>query len=149
MKPPFIPAVIAVALIGGRVIGVRLGWRRAVLMSWLGLASAEVVLQAMARVDTSWRGPVAVTGLGLVATVVWGAVAEVVVPQARRSGSGRRVNPLRAAKDGAGRLRRKAQLGWLALTREHQPAGPNLLRVAALSSRAWPAGPASCRGASR
>lgn len=113
MEVAFVPAVITVALVGGRILGLRLGWRRAVVISWVGLASAGVVLQALAGVDTTWQGQAAVIGLGLVAMVVWSAVAELVVPTRRPPGTRRQLNPLLAARERAVRARRKMQLGWM------------------------------------
>jgi hypothetical protein len=47
MQPIFFPVVALVALIGVRLLGIRLGWWRALLVAWLGLATAGFALTAL------------------------------------------------------------------------------------------------------
>ncbi|HEV8164196.1 MAG TPA: hypothetical protein VGR74_07090 [Actinomycetota bacterium] len=43
MRLIFFPVLFLVALIGGRLLGIRLGWWRGLLGAWLGLASAGIL----------------------------------------------------------------------------------------------------------
>jgi len=51
MQPIFFPVVALVALIGVRLLGIRLGWWRALLVAWLGLATAGFALTAVGYQD--------------------------------------------------------------------------------------------------
>ncbi len=73
------PTLMLVAIVGVRVLGVRLGWWRAVLAAWLGLASAGLLLTALMRDDNGGRPPLLlVIGLGLLAMLAWAGIFELL-----------------------------------------------------------------------
>jgi hypothetical protein len=65
MQPIFFPVVALVALIGVRLLGIRLGWWQALLVAWLGLATAGFALTAVGDQDFHGGGLALVISLGL------------------------------------------------------------------------------------
>jgi ubiquinone biosynthesis protein len=113
MEPLFLPTVLLVALIGVRVVGIRLGWWRAMLIAWLGLATSGFFLSSLTE-SGQLPATVLVVGVGLMAMIVWTGVFELL--STARSQPLRRpdVNPLRAIRNAAGRTRRKVEIGLIA-----------------------------------
>jgi hypothetical protein len=76
MQPIFFPVLVLVALIGGRLLGVRLGVWRALLVAWLGLATAGPLVRALTG---QARPPlVLVISLGLLAMMAWAGILELL-----------------------------------------------------------------------
>jgi len=72
MQPILLPVLVLVALIGGRLLGIRLGFWRALLVAWLGLATAGIFLTALTE---QARPPlVLVIALGLLAMMAWAGI---------------------------------------------------------------------------
>ena len=79
MDPLFLPTVLLVALVGVRVIGVRLGWWRATLIAWLGLATSGLFLSTLT--GRAELPPTAlVVGVGPAGRSVTPALADANVP---------------------------------------------------------------------
>jgi ubiquinone biosynthesis protein len=71
MRLIFFPVLLLVALIGGRLLGIRLGWWRGLLVAWLGLVTAGILLQTLTQRESP---PLAlVIGVGLLAMMAWAA----------------------------------------------------------------------------
>src|SRR6266511_1574524 len=101
------PTLMLVALVGVRVLGVRLGWWRAVVAAWLGLASAGLFLRALTG---QARPPLLlVIGLGLLAMLAFAGIFELLsrsLPTAARQSL---ANPLTALRGWLARGRRATQ----------------------------------------
>jgi ubiquinone biosynthesis protein len=108
----WLPTLLLVALVGVRVLGVRLGWWRAVLAAWLGLATAGLFLTALtgqARPPLLW-----VIGLGLLAMMGWAGIFELLsrsLPEPTRRSL---ANPLTALRGWLARGRRSAEIATIA-----------------------------------
>ena len=106
------PTLMLVALVGVRVLGVRLGWWRAVVAAWLGLASAGLFLRALTG---QARPPLLlVIGLGLLAMLAFAGIFELLsrsLPTAARQSL---ANPLTALRGWLARGRRTAQIAMIA-----------------------------------
>src|SRR6266536_4302015 len=97
MRPLFLPVLILVAVIGVRLLGVRLGWWRAVLVAWLGLATAGLLLTALLRDDNGGRPPLLlVIGLGLLAMLAWAGIFELLARSLATPARQSLANPLTA-----------------------------------------------------
>lgn len=131
MEPLFVPTVLLVTLIGVRVIGVRLGWWRAVLIAWLGLATSGFLLSA---VTESGRLPAIplVIAVGILAMVAWTGVFELLSTSRAEPVRRPDANPVRAVRRAIGRARRRTEiaviaarfgLGGYARWRARQPGG--------------------------
>ena len=114
VEPLFFPILILVAIVGVRLIGVRVGWWRAILISWLGLATAGVLLSPLAEDGQDWVWTVSVTAVGILAMIAWTGVFELF----SRSRSGRvlrpELNPMRAVQQRLARARRASEIAVIA-----------------------------------
>src|SRR6266540_5105503 len=100
------PTLMLVALVGVRVLGVRLGWWRAVVAAWLGLASAGLFLRALTG---QARPPLLlVIGLGLLAMLASVGIFELLSRSLPTPARQSLANPLMALR------------GWLARGRVHR-----------------------------
>ncbi len=100
------PTLMLVAVVGVRVLGVRLGWWRAVLAAWLGLASAGLFLRALTG---QARPPLLlVIGLGLLAMLASVGIFELLSRSLPTPARQSLANPLMALR------------GWLARGRVHR-----------------------------
>ncbi|MPY92214.1 MAG: hypothetical protein GEV08_03845 [Acidimicrobiia bacterium] len=131
MTAAFFPALVVVALFGVRVIGARVGWLRAILISWLGLASAGFLLFGIGRAESSPPVSIAVVIVGLVAMVAWTAVFDLIAPSRRSPNRRAELNPATALRRAISRTGRRAALAVLAArfglgryARRHAP-GPS------------------------
>jgi len=112
MQPIFFPVLVLVALVGVRLLGVRLGWWRAVLAAWLGLATAGLFLRALsgqARPPLLW-----VIGLGLLAMLAWAGIFELLARSLPEPTGQSLANPLTALRGWLARGRRNAQITMIA-----------------------------------
>jgi ubiquinone biosynthesis protein len=115
LEPIFLPVLILVAIIGVRVLGVRLGWWRAVLAAWLGLASAGLLLTALLRDDNAGRPPLLlVVALGLLAMLAWAGIFELLSRSLPEPTQQSLANPLTALRGWLARGRRNAQIAMIA-----------------------------------
>jgi ubiquinone biosynthesis protein len=112
MQPIFLPVLVLVAIIGVRILGIRLGWWRAVLAAWLGLATAGIFLTALTG---QGRPPLGlVISLGLLAMLAWAGIFELLsrsLPEPTRQTL---ANPLTALRGWLARGRRSAQIAMIA-----------------------------------
>jgi hypothetical protein len=76
MRPIFFPVLLLVALIGGRLLGIRLGWWRALLAAWLGLGTAGLLITTLTGESTP--SLVLVIGIGLLAMMAWAGIFELL-----------------------------------------------------------------------
>jgi ubiquinone biosynthesis protein len=118
MRLIFFPVLFLVALVGGRLLGVRLGWWRGLLVAWLGLASAGILLQTLTQQESP---PLAlVIGLGLLAMMAWAGVFELL-SRTRPAPPQPLGNPLEALRGHLARGRRRVQIAmimaWTGLAR--------------------------------
>jgi ubiquinone biosynthesis protein len=106
------PVLVIIAVVGDRVLGVRLGWWRAVLVAWLGLATAGLFLRALTG---QARPPlVLVLSLGLLAMMAWAGIFELLsrsLPEPARQSL---ANPVKAVRGWLARGRRKAEIAMIA-----------------------------------
>lgn len=132
MTVTFFPALILVAVFGVRVIGAKVGRLRAVLISWLGLATGGFLLLGIGRAEASRTVGIAVVVIGLIAMVAWAAVFDLLAPPLRPANRRVELNPLTALRQSIARARRRVGLAVLATrfglsryTRGHasRPAG--------------------------
>jgi ubiquinone biosynthesis protein len=111
MRLIFFPVLLLVALVGGRLLGIRLGWWRGLLVAWLGLASAGILLRTLTGRNTP---PLAlVIGLGLLAMMAWAGIFELLsrtrpAPPPEPLG-----NPLEALRDYLARGRRRVEIATI------------------------------------
>lgn len=114
MTPLFFPVLVLVAIIGARVLGIRLGWWRGLLVAWLGLATAGIALTALAGDDDGGRPSlVLVIGLGLLAMMACAGIFELLsssLPEPTRRSL---ANPLTELRGRAARGRRKAEIATI------------------------------------
>src|SRR6266540_6973161 len=109
------PTLMLVAIVGVRVLGVRLGWWRAVLAAWLGLASAGLLLTALMRDDNGGRPPLLlVIGLGLLAMLAWAGIFELLSRSLPTPARQSLANPLTALHGWLARGRRNAEIARIA-----------------------------------
>jgi ubiquinone biosynthesis protein len=113
MELLFLPTVVLVALVGVRVIGVRLGWWRAVLISWLGLATSGFFLSTLTG-SGELPSIALVVGVGLLAMIVWTALFELMSNARSQPLRPSDTNPFRALRHAAGRTRRKTAIALIA-----------------------------------
>jgi len=112
MQPIFLPVLVLVALIGGRLLGIRLGFWRALLVAWLGLATAGLFLTALTG---QGRPPlVLVIGLGLLAMMAWAGIFELLARSLPEPARQSLANPLTALRGWLARGRRNAQITMIA-----------------------------------
>ncbi len=115
MQPIFFPVLVLVALVGVRLLGVRLGWWRAVLAAWLGLATAGLLLTALLRDDNGGRPPLLlVIGLGLLAMLAWAGIFELLARSLPTPARQQLANPLTALRGWLARGRRNAEIAMIA-----------------------------------
>jgi ubiquinone biosynthesis protein len=115
MRLVWLPTLVLVAVVGVRVLGVRLGWWRAVLAAWLGLASAGLLLTALLRDDGGGRPPLVwVIGLGLLAMMAWAGIFELLSRSLPEPAQRSLANPLTALRDWLARGRRNGQIAMIA-----------------------------------
>lgn len=129
----FFPTLVLVTLIGVRVIGVRLGWWRAVLVAWLGLATAGgAITTLMPDLGEQLRLVLVVT-LGILAMVAWTGLFELFSRSRSEPLRAPETNPFRALRRAVGRGRRSMEvaliaarfgLGRYARRHAHEPHGP-------------------------
>jgi ubiquinone biosynthesis protein len=106
------PTLVLVAIVGVRVLGVRLGWWRAVLAAWLGLASAGILLTTLTE---GARPPLGlVIGLGLLAMLAWAGIFELLSRSLPTPARQSLTNPLTALRGWLARGRRTAQIAMIA-----------------------------------
>ncbi len=109
------PTLLLIAVVGVRILGVRLGWWRAVLVAWLGLASAGLLLTALLRNDNGGRPPLLlVIGLGLLAMMAWAGIFELLARSLATPARQSLANPLTALGGWLARGRRTAQIATIA-----------------------------------
>jgi drug/metabolite transporter (DMT)-like permease len=106
MRLVWFPTLVLVAIVGVRVLGVRLGWWRAVLAAWLGLASAGILLTTLTE---GARPPLQlVIGLGLLAMLAWAGIFELLSRSLPTPARQSLTNPLTALRGWLARGRRNA-----------------------------------------
>ncbi len=115
MTALWFPVLLLVALVGVRLLGIRLGWWRAVLVAWLGLATAGILLSSLYRENDGGRPPLLlVVGFGILAMMAWAGVFELLsssLPEpARRS----LANPVKAVRGQLARGRRRTEIAAIA-----------------------------------
>jgi hypothetical protein len=71
------PVVGLAAVAGVRVIGVRIGWLRAFLVAWAGLATAGILLTTVAGESRSAPRVALVVALGLLTMIAWTGIIEL------------------------------------------------------------------------
>jgi ubiquinone biosynthesis protein len=106
----FFPVLFLVALVGGRLLGIRLGWWRGLLAAWLGLASAGILLRTLTGRNTP---PLAlVIGLGLLAMMAWAGIFELL-SRTRPAPPEPLGNPLEALRGQVARTRRRLEIATI------------------------------------
>jgi ubiquinone biosynthesis protein len=111
MRPIFLPVLLLVALIGGRLLGIRLGWWRALLVAWLGLGSAGLLLTTL----TGQRTPplVLVIGIGLLAMMAWAGIFELLSRARPQPAATTLANPITVLRGWLARARRTVELATI------------------------------------
>jgi ubiquinone biosynthesis protein len=111
MRPLFIPVLLLVALVGGRLLGIRLGWWRALLVAWLGLATAGLLLTTL----TGERTPslVLVIGIGLLAMMAWAGIFELLSRARPQPAATTLANPITMLRGWLARARRTVELATI------------------------------------
>jgi ubiquinone biosynthesis protein len=115
MELIWFPVVALVALAGIRVIGMRLGLLRAFLVAWAGLATAGILLTAVAGESRSAPRVGLVVVLGLLAMIAWTAVVELFSSARSEPTATGPTNPWRAVSHKVARGWRKAEIAMLAI----------------------------------
>ncbi len=100
MQPLFFPVVALVALIGVRLLGIRLGWWRVLLVAWLGLATAGFALTAVGFRDFHGGGLALVISFGLLAMLAWAGIFELLGRSRPEPTRRPLTNPLKAIRSG-------------------------------------------------
>jgi ubiquinone biosynthesis protein len=113
MEPLFLPTLLLVALVGVRIIGIRVGWWRAVLISWLGLATSGFALSTMTG-DGQLPNTVLVIAVGLMAMIAWTGLFELFSNTRSQPLRRPEANPLHALRHALGRTRRKTEIALIA-----------------------------------
>jgi ubiquinone biosynthesis protein len=129
MRPLFLPVLILVAVIGVRLLGVRLGWWRAVLVAWLGLATAGIFLTALNRANNGRLPPLLlVVGVGLLAMMAWAGVFELLSSSLPEPARQSLTNPIKTLRGQLARGRRRTEIvaiasrsGLARFGRRHSP----------------------------
>ena len=112
MELMWFPTVVGVSLVGIRVLGVRLGWFRAVLCAWFGLATASFALTALTDDERpDWFLEVT---LGLFVMLAWAGLFELFAQTRAETRRRAERNPIRAARQAFGRGRRTAEIALIA-----------------------------------
>jgi ubiquinone biosynthesis protein len=114
MDPLFFPVLALVAIVGVRVIGFRVGWWRAILIAWLGLATAGLLLTPLIDRTPAPVRVALVTTVGLVAMVAWTAVFQLFSGSRTGPTLQPERNPVRAARNWFLRVRRATEIALLA-----------------------------------
>src|SRR6266508_9645 len=129
VRPLFLPVLILVAVIGVRLLGVRLGWWRAVLVAWLGLATAGIFLTALNRANNGRPPPLLlVVGVGLLAMMAWAGVFELLSSSLPEPARQSLTNPIKTFRGQLARGRRMTEIvaiagrsGLARFGRRHSP----------------------------
>ncbi|HZD67396.1 MAG TPA: AarF/UbiB family protein [Actinomycetes bacterium] len=115
MRAAFVPVLTLVALVGMRLLGVRLGWWRAVAVAWLGLATAGLFLNSLSRANGGGPPPlVLVVGVGLLAMMAWAGVFELLSSSLPEPARQSLANPVEALRGQLARGRRSAEIAAIA-----------------------------------
>jgi ubiquinone biosynthesis protein len=115
MQLIFFPVVALVALIGVRLLGIRLGWWRALLVAWLGLATAGFALTAVGYRDFHGGGLVLVISFGLLAMLAWAGIFELLGRSRPEPTRRPLTNPLKAIPDWFARGRRNLEIATITM----------------------------------
>ncbi len=115
MQLIFFPVVALVALIGVRLLGIRLGWWRALLVAWLGLATAGFALTAVGYQDFRGGGRALVTIFGLLAMLAWAGIFELLGRSRPEPTRRPLTNPLKAIPEWFARGRRNLEIATIAM----------------------------------
>jgi hypothetical protein len=115
VRPLFLPVLILVTVIGVRLLGIRLGWWRAVLVAWLGLATAGIFLTSLARANNGAPPSVLlVVGVGLLAMMAWAGVLELLSSSLPAPARQSLANPIKELRGQLARGRRSAEIAAIA-----------------------------------
>jgi ubiquinone biosynthesis protein len=111
MRPIFFPVLLLVALVGGRLLGIRLGWWRALLVAWLGLGTAGLLITTL----TGQRTPplVLVIGIGLLAMMAWAGIFELLSRARPKPPATTVANPITVLRGWLARARRTVELATI------------------------------------
>ena len=114
MRPLWFLVLVAVALIGSRLAGVRLGLWRSLLAAWLGIATAGVSLTVLTRSGKEGDpSTILVIGIGLLAMMAWVGIFELAsraLPEPVRQSF---ANPLSSVKRRLARGKRKIEIALI------------------------------------
>ena len=114
MRLVWFPSLVLVAIVGVRVIGVRMGWWRAILIAWLGLATSGILLRALSGDRGDGPSTVLVIAVGLLMMIAWTGLFELFSSLRSDTALRSERNPLHAVRDKVARLGRKLEIALIA-----------------------------------